>query len=102
LANGPSRSEDVGDVLHPIALHIDNDIPIEKGLGSSAAAHCRVVIRGSTAGTALEATPDLDEAAQIEGHPTMSPRASLGSIVASAIDAGGVARAVRLEAAGNL
>jgi homoserine kinase len=29
---------DVGDILPPIALDIDNDIPLGKGLGSSAAA----------------------------------------------------------------
>jgi homoserine kinase len=39
----------------------------------------------------------LDEAAQIEGHPDNVAACVLGSIVASAIDAGGVARAVRLE-----
>jgi len=39
----------------------------------------------------------LDEAAQIEGHPDNVSACVLGSIVASAIDAGGVARAVRLE-----
>jgi homoserine kinase len=39
----------------------------------------------------------LDEAAQIEGHPDNVAACVLGSIVAAAIDAGGVARAVRLE-----
>ncbi len=39
----------------------------------------------------------LDEAARIEGHPDNVAACVLGSIVASAIDAGGVARAVRLE-----
>jgi len=39
----------------------------------------------------------LDEAARIEGHPDNVAACVLGSIVASAIDAGGVARAVRVE-----
>jgi homoserine kinase len=38
----------------------------------------------------------LDEAARIEGHPDNVAACVLGSIVASAIDSGGVARAVRL------
>jgi homoserine kinase len=39
----------------------------------------------------------LDEAARIEGHPDNVAACVLGSIVASAINGGGVARAVRLE-----
>jgi homoserine kinase len=39
----------------------------------------------------------LDEAAKIEGHPDNVAACVLGSIVASAVDSGGVARAVRLE-----
>ena len=39
----------------------------------------------------------LDEAARIEGHPDNVAACVLGSIVASAIDSGGVAHAVRLE-----
>jgi homoserine kinase len=91
-------ARDVGDVLHPIALHIDNDIPIEKGLGSSAAAlTAGVVIADQLLGLHWKPHRILDEAAQIEGHPDNVAACVLGSIVASAIDAGGVARAVRLE-----
>ena len=39
----------------------------------------------------------LDEAARLEGHPDNVAACILGSIVASAIDSGGVARAVRLD-----
>jgi homoserine kinase len=88
----------VGDVIHPISLHIDNDIPIEKGLGSSAAAlTAGVVIADQLLGLHWKPHRILDEAAQIEGHPDNVAACVLGSIVASAIDAGGVARAVRLE-----
>src|SRR5260370_6284354 len=91
-------ARDVGDVLHPIALHIDNDIPIEKGLGSSAAAlTAGVVIADQLLGLHWKPHRILDEASQIEGHPDNVAACVLGSIVASAIDAGGVARAVRLE-----
>ncbi len=91
-------AEDVGGSLSPIALEIDNDIPIEKGLGSSAAAlTAGVVIADQLLGLHWRPLRILDEAAQIEGHPDNVSACVLGSIVASAIDAGGVARAVRLE-----
>jgi homoserine kinase len=91
-------AEDVGGSLPLIALEIDNDIPIEKGLGSSAAAlTAGVVIADQLLGLHWKPHRILDEAAQIEGHPDNVAACVLGSIVASAIDAGGVARAVRLE-----
>jgi homoserine kinase len=43
----------------------------------------------------------LDEAARLEGHPDNVAACTLGSIVASAIDSGGVARAVRIELPAN-
>jgi len=89
---------DVAGSLPPIALEIDNDIPIGKGLGSSAAALIAgVVIADHLLGLHWKAHRILDEAARIEGHPDNVAACVLGSIVASAIDGGGVARAVRLE-----
>ncbi|HLK18608.1 MAG TPA: homoserine kinase [Bryobacteraceae bacterium] len=91
-------ARDVGETLPPIALEIENDIPLEKGLGSSAAAlTAGVVIADQLLGLHWKPHRILDEAAQIEGHPDNVAACVLGSIVASAIDAGGVARAVRLE-----
>ena len=91
-------ARDVGGTLPPIALEIDNDIPIGKGLGSSAAAlTAGVVIADQLLGLHWKPHRILDEAAQIEGHPDNVAACVLGSIVASAIDEGGVARAVRLE-----
>ena len=88
---------DVGGQLPPIALEIDNDIPIGKGLGSSAAAlTAGVVIADHLLELHWKPHRILDEAARIEGHPDNVAACVLGSIVASAIDAGGVARAVRL------
>ena len=82
----------------PIALEIDNDIPIGKGLGSSAAAlTAGVVIADHLLGLHWKPLRILDEAARIEGHPDNVAACVLGSIVASAMDPGGVARAVRLE-----
>jgi homoserine kinase len=91
-------AEDVGEKLPRIALEIDNDIPIEKGLGSSAAAlTAGVVIADHLLGLHWKPHRILDEAARIEGHPDNVSACVLGSICASAIDEGGVARAVRLE-----
>jgi homoserine kinase len=91
-------ARDVGAKLPRIALEIDNDIPIGKGLGSSAAALIAgVVIADHLLGLHWKPLRILDEAARIEGHPDNVAACVLGSIVASAIDAGGVARAVRVE-----
>jgi homoserine kinase len=84
--------------MPPIELEIANDIPIGKGLGSSAAAlTAGVVIANEILGLGWDAHRVLDQAAQIEGHPDNVAACVLGSIVASAIDSEGVARAVRLE-----
>ena len=89
---------DVGDSLPPIALEIDNDIPLGKGLGSSAAAlTAGVVIADHLLGLHWKPHRILDEAAKIEGHPDNVAACVLGSIVASATDIGGAVRAVRIE-----
>ena len=86
------------DALPPIALEIDNDIPIGKGLGSSAAAlTAGVVIADHLLGLHWKRHRILDEAAKIEGHPDNVAACVLGSIVASATDVGGAVRAVRVE-----
>ncbi len=87
-----------GRRLDPIELEIGNDIPIGKGLGSSAAAlTAAVVIANELLG--LKWTPQriMEEAARIEGHPDNVAACVLGSIVASAVDSCGVAQAVRME-----
>jgi homoserine kinase len=87
-----------GRAMPPIELEIANDIPIGKGLGSSAAAlTAGVVIANEVLGLGWDAHRVLDQAAQIEGHPDNVAACVLGSIVASAIDSEGVARAVRLD-----
>ncbi len=91
-------AKDVGETLPLITLEIENDIPLGKGLGSSAAAlTAGVVIADHLLGLHWKPHRILDEAARIEGHPDNVAACVLGSIVASAIDTGGVARAVRLE-----
>jgi len=84
--------------MPPIELEIRNDIPLGKGMGSSAAAlTAGVVIADRLLELGWKPLRILDEAARLEGHPDNVAACTLGSIVASAIDSGGVARAVRLE-----
>jgi homoserine kinase len=91
-------ARDTGETLPPVELEIVNDIPLGKGMGSSAAAlTAGVVIADRLLGLHWKRHRILDEAARIEGHPDNVAACVLGSIVASAIDSGGVARAVRLE-----
>jgi homoserine kinase len=84
--------------LPAIRLEIVNEIPIGKGLGSSAAALTAGVIIASQL-LALGWKPGriLDEAARLEGHPDNVAASVLGSIVASAVEPGGTTRSVRLE-----
>jgi homoserine kinase len=91
-------AEDVGRPMPPIELAIVNDIPIGKGLGSSAAAlTAGVVIASRVLGLDWDRDKVLDEAARIEGHPDNVAACVLGALVASAIDSQGRAHAVRME-----
>src|SRR6266545_4152298 len=63
-------AEDVRMAISPIELHINNQIPIGKGLGSSAAAlTAGVVIADHLLGLGWKPFRILDEAARLEGHP---------------------------------
>lgn len=89
---------DTGKTMHPIELEIANEIPLGKGLGSSAAAlTAGVVIASVMMDLGWDTERVLHEAAHIEGHPDNVAACVLGSIVASAIDSEGIARAVRME-----
>src|SRR5437588_10252 len=91
-------ASDVRLPIGPIQLHIHNSIPLGKGLGSSAAAlTAGVVIADELLGLNWKPLRILDEAARLEGHPDNVAPCTLGSIVASPIDSGGVTRAIRLD-----
>src|ERR1051325_6268281 len=73
------------DELPPIELEVINQIPLGKGLGSSAAAlTAGVVIADKLLGLNWKPLRILDEAAAIEGHPDNVAAAVLGSVVAKA------------------
>ncbi len=91
-------AQDTGRAMPPIELEIVNQIPLGKGLGSSAAAlTAGVVVANRVMGLQWDTHRILDEAARIEGHPDNVAACVLGAIVASAVDSGGVARAIRME-----
>ena len=91
-------AESLGMRMPPIELEIHNDIPLAKGMGSSAAAlTAGVVIADQVLDLRWKPLRILDEASRLEGHPDNVAPCTLGSIVASAIDSGGVTRAVRLD-----
>lgn len=91
-------ADHAGQPLPFVEMEVKNDIPIGKGLGSSAAALVAgVVMADELLGLNWSRERLLDEAARIEGHPDNVAACVLGSIVASAIDGEGVTRAVRME-----
>ena len=91
-------AEHTSEAMPPVEMEINNEIPLGKGLGSSAAAlTAGVILADVLLGLRWKNHRILDEAARIEGHPDNVAACVLGSIVASAIDSSGMTRAVRLE-----
>jgi len=69
-----------GRTMPPVDLEIVNDIPLGKGMGSSAAAlTAGVVIANEVLGLGWDEYRILDEAARLEGHPDNVAAAVLGS-----------------------
>ncbi len=93
---------DEGGELPPVRLHVSNDIPIGKGLGSSAAALTAGVVMASEL-LDLNWTRHqiLNEAAKIEGHPDNVAACVLGAVVASSIEPNGETHAVRIQLPAN-
>jgi homoserine kinase len=87
-----------GMTMPPLRIEMRNDVPIGRGLGSSASAlTAGVAIANGALGLGWDAHHVLDEAARIEGHPDNVAAAVLGSMTTAAIGADGITRAVRLE-----
>jgi len=81
-----------------VAMDVRNNIPIGKGLGSSASALLAgVAIANCALGLEWDERRILDVAARIEGHPDNVAAAVLGSLTTSAIGSDGVTKAIRVE-----
>ncbi|MBM3814855.1 MAG: homoserine kinase [Acidimicrobiia bacterium] len=90
-------AHDHGETLGPIDLLIESEIPLGKGLGSSAAAlTAGVIIADKLLGLRWKPNRILDEAARLEGHPDNVAACVLGGVVASATQSGGATSAVSL------
>lgn len=86
-----------GRDLPPLRLEIETEIPLARGLGSSAAALVGgIVAANALLGRPLDPAALLDLAAREEGHPDNVAPALLGGIVVATLGDGGTAH-VRLE-----
>ena len=95
-----ARGELPAGVGWRISMH--NQIPLARGLGSSAAATVGGVLAGNAlAGEALSMADMLGLACEIEGHPDNAAAALLGGFVVSARDGEGV-EAIRFDSPRDL
>lgn len=84
--------------MPPIEMELINDIPVGKGLGSSAAALLAgVVVANNILDFGWDRQRIIDEASRLEGHPDNVSAAVLGSFVVAAIDSEGRTKAIRLD-----
>jgi homoserine kinase len=88
--------------LPAVQLDIENEIPIGKGLGSSAAAlTAGVVMASELLQLNWSRRRVLSEAARIEGHPDNVSACVLGAVVATSMEPDGQTHAVRIELPAN-
>ncbi len=95
-----AAARQAGAEMPPLEIEIRNEIPVGKGLGSSAAALIAALAAADCVlklGWTRERI--LDEAARLEGHPDNAAACVLGSMVVSATGSDGKTRAVRLAMA---
>jgi len=75
----------IGQPIPPIALHVEAEIPMARGLGSSATAIVGGIVGGNLlAGSPLSQKQLLDLAIAVEGHPDNVTPAMLGGCQLSA------------------
>ena len=88
---------EVGYVHRGIRLHLENDIPVARGLGSSAAARVGGLMAAKVlCGTDLSDRDILDMACELEGHPDNAAPALMGGLVVSSVR-GGHVECVRID-----
>ena len=93
-----TAAQSAGRTLPPLAIEIRNEIPVGKGLGSSAAALVgALVMADCVLGLGWTRERILNEAARLEGHPDNVAACVLGSIVVTATDGSARTHAVRLD-----
>lgn len=91
-------AQDESRRLPAVHLHINNEIPIGKGLGSSAAAlTAGFVIANELLDLRWSRQQILQRAARVEGHPDNVSACVLGAVVATSMECDGLAHAVRIE-----
>ncbi|WP_221090184.1 homoserine kinase [Deinococcus aquaedulcis] len=77
----------VGRPLPPARVEIETEVPLARGLGSSAAALVAGIVAGNELlGRPLDTETVLDVAAREEGHPDNVAPALLGGIVVATLD----------------
>ncbi|MBI3694654.1 MAG: homoserine kinase [Acidobacteria bacterium] len=94
-AAGAARA--AGAEMPPLEIEIRNEIPVGKGLGSSAAALvAALAITDHVLNLGWPRARILDEASRLEGHPDNVAACVLGSIVVTATGCNSKIQAVRL------
>lgn len=84
-------------------IHMHNEIPLSRGLGSSAAATVAGALAANAlAGEPLSSAELLAIATEIEGHPDNAAAALLGGFVVSAATPDGAVDAIRFDAPRDL
>ena len=90
VSTGFAHFARVGRAAYPgLEVDIDSAIPIESGLGSSAAALVAGFVLAARLHPDLELTEIVDAATRLEGHPDNVTAAALGGMTVSAVDRDG-------------
>src|SRR6266513_5752362 len=88
--------------IQPLALHIENEIPIGKGCGSSAAARLAgIALAVHFGGLRWDDARIVGEASRREHHPDNASACWMGGLTVARISANGEAQIARVASRGN-